>query len=80
MNKNDQKQFRRAWALVPAGSILAFFIGIAANAACSLMVIDSHSRKVMIMFVASFGIFLLIAYYLSFAIENINKFTEMSDW
>ena len=80
MDKKEEKEFGRAWALLLVGSILAFVIGIAANAFYSLITVDNKSWKVFAIFIVSFGLFLFIARYLSFAFENLKEFKKMSDW
>lgn len=79
MDKKEQIEFGRAWALVIVGSMLAFFVGIAANSAYALLSAGS-SWKIFLIFIVSFGLFLFFAHYLSFAFENIDKFKKMSGW
>jgi len=78
MNKKEQEEFGRAWALVAISAVLAFFVGIAANGFYASLI--DFSWK-------SFGIFIFFAVLslvlidiLSFGIENIKKFKKMSDW
>ncbi|EKE20771.1 MAG: hypothetical protein ACD_7C00489G0002 [uncultured bacterium] len=77
MNKRDNKEFKRGWALSIAGLMVAFFAGISANGLYGYL----HER-----FLSNNAIYLIFGFltiismgYLSFYIENIKKLRNEKD-
>lgn len=73
MNNKEQKQLQISWVLVCLGSILAFFVNIAANSFYDMYFVDGFRKKFIVPFLAFSFISLFFANFFSYTFDRISE-------